>query len=739
MKRNQKNTLLTMAFASALVFAVGGVYAKSYDASADVVTDSKIAVVNSASLRIEDFGVRFKTTVDKTYAADVTEVHTLMIPTVLLDGAELTAETNDVMDSTLADKKYEIGNNYYYNSVLTDIPVADYGTEVSVRAYVVKDGQKVYSENTVSTSVAYLANAALENNYQAYANDLTQYLVKGITLSETEILVNAGDTVEIGSIAYFDEASAGVIAKLNEKYSLRYESANPQVVNVVEGTAKAVGRGTTTVTVTLTDGDNDLFEKTYTVNVAQPQWGQVFDFGYPSLNNVSLESTVPSESLGERTFGSDANGDYVQIKMPNREYVNTRFHNIKLEDYKAFDKITIRFAGYYIKENGEQKAASINTSIYNYEGNAYTKAVALLGDDTLKTYSVDRSEAKFDAVLTDPSNYGYFRITMSNWGGYFSDGKTLNTMVVRFYGVDFTYADIALDNEDNTSVNLTQKFGLTASELQNVKFNGVEVADITNFTATQNGTLTFDVNKFGYAPTSMSVGVKYTELKDPTRIVFDDVSKFTSVSAMFNTTTFPINQVTDGGYKAWQIEYTGAYPWLRLADESLKRIADFDYFTIRYKIAYSISSGSFGIQGTTGNVYNSADTTKTDDGWTLATWIKNGKRPQVFEYIKANGKFEISMYTWNASATCTLTIAEIVCGYDDITSDGATAINLTSKFNATADEITATFTPTGGTATEITSETAWTPTQNGVLNVTVKKAGYKAVTYTLKVTVSTGA
>ena len=753
MRTENKKTLLSMAFATALLFTAGGVYSASapYAASADTVTAAEVAVRQSASLRIDNFGMRFKTTVDKTYAANVSEVHTLLIPTAMLDGAELTAATEGVMDKTLDDaKKYEKGNDYYYNSVLTSIPKTQYGTEVSMRAYVItNDNQTVYSENTVSTSVAYLANATLALDYDTYAADLAQYLVKGIAMENTAATYNVGNTGAIGAtIEYFDETNAELITKLNAKYALSYESANKQIAIVDdEGTVTAVSRGSTQITVTLKDGETTLDSKTFTVNVAQPKWGQVFDFEYPSLKNVSLEATVtnnPETSKGERTFGSDANGNYVQIKMPNSQYVNTRFHNIKLDDYKAFDKATVRLAGYYLNADGTKATANLNMAYMNAVGDKSTEYVSVSGDNTLRTYSADRSNANFDTVLTDTNgDMNYFRILIRNWGGYMDapTNSIFKTMVVRFYGVDFTYADIALNNEDKTSVNLTEELSLTAQELSNVKFNGTAVTDITNFAATQNGTLTFDVVKEGYAPTSMSVNVTYTELKDLNRFLLDDTSSYASVTAVNGTTTYPVNKVTVGNYNALQTQITGSYPWLKLQDESLKVLADFDYFTLRYKVSYSVSGGSVGLKGTTGDVYNGADTTVTQDGWTLATWQKNGKRPQVFEYIKANGKFEISIYAWNGSETVTtLTVAEIVGGYNDITSDGATAIDLTSKFNATAAEMTtATFTPTGGTATAITDKAAFTPTENGVLTVTIKKAGYKAITYTLNVTVSTGA
>ena len=86
------------------------------------------------------------------------------------------------------------------------------------------------------------------------------------------------------------------------------------------------------------------------------------------------------------------------------------------------------------------------------------------------------------------------------------------------------------------------------------------------------------------------------------------------------------------------------------------------------------------------------------------------------------------------TAPAIIRIYDIEFGYNDITSDG-TALNLLTKFNATADELTATYTPDGGVAEAITNETAWTPAQSGTLTVTIKKTGYKAFTYTVKVTV----
>ena len=217
-------------------------------------------------------------------------------------------------------------------------------------------------------------------------------------------------------------------------------------------------------------------------------------------------------------------------------------------------------------------------------------------------------------------------------------------------------------------------------------------------------------------------------------------SDLTSVTAKQNTDVYDVTEVTEGNYQALQATFTGQWPKFTFQSEQLKDLAAFDYLTIRYKISYSASGGSVGIQGTTGNVYNGATSTKTEDGWTVATWRKDSTvGANIFPYVKEKGIVEICVYAWaganDPSVTTTITVAEMIGGYDDVTSDGETAIDLTEEFGLTAEELTAAFTPAGGSAQEVSDVTSFVPEESGVLTLTVNKTGYYQTQIQLNVSV----
>ncbi|MGN1052883.1 MAG: hypothetical protein ACI4SH_05790, partial [Candidatus Scatosoma sp.] len=128
----------------------------------------------------------------------------------------------------------------------------------------------------------------------------------------------------------------------------------------------------------------------------------------------------------------------------------------------------------------------------------------------------------------------------------------------------------------------------------------------------------------------------------------------------------------------------------------------------------------------------------------LRTSEVNRNSFENFDGLFGNNLFRLIFDNWGGKmtsdssvyVTMVVRIYSIEFGYNDIESDGTTAIDLTDKFNATADELTATFAPTGGTAAAVTDKAAWIPAESGVLTVTIKRSGYKAVTYTLNVTVT---
>ena len=711
MKTNFKKTVTTMSVAAFLMLTAGVVtLGNSLNASAAVTTNENITVEESASLRLENFGLRFKTKIASEYLTEGMEVHTLMLPTSYLAGEELAVGVHSQLADFALDmnKTYQKGTDNYFNTVLTKIPQSQYGTEISMRAYV-KNGDTIeYSANTVSTSVASVASSALSYNYELYEADLAKYLVKGISVAEKNTYVVGQKSVSLGAgIEYFVETDETIAEKIAQKYALTYTSSDENVLTVSEnGKVTALACGTSNVTVKI---EALGLEKTCAVTVTQPSYGEVFDFENPALSMVTVhKDNVQNDALasinedGKLQVVLDTNGVNYHIRFKGVDGTKLNFDWVKMTYSASYSS-----------------GAEANCMIL-FNGN-YMGTATFTGSTSGYTITKSSADNNWDKIKSETN----FRIVVQQW-------RAGDTFTIVFHDIQFGYNDIVADSEENTTFDLTEKFSLTAEELTNVKFNGESVDDVTAFAPTQSGTLTFDVAKEGFATTAMSVNVTYTKLADYGKYVLDDVSKYTSVSATMGTGTFDVNQVTVGEYNALQTEITGGYPWLIITDESLKNLANFENFTLRYKVAYSVSGGSFGIKGTTGDVYNSAKTTATDNGWTLGTWQKE-HRPQVFEYLKENGSFRIAIIAWNGAATVTtLTVAEIIGGYNDIVADNEenTTFNLLEKFSLTAEELTNV--KFNGVA--VADVTAFAPTQSGTLTFDVAKEGFATTSMSVNVT-----
>ncbi len=101
-------------------------------------------------------------------------------------------------------------------------------------------------------------------------------------------------------------------------------------------------------------------------------------------------------------------------------------------------------------------------------------------------------------------------------------------------------------------------------------------------------------------------------------------------------------------------------------------------------------------------------------------------REDSMSSVKNNGEVRISMQPW-AAQTVHVCLSEIRGGYNDITVSD-TAIDLTAKSGVSEGELTATF-----NGVEVSNKTAFVPSTSGTLELTVNKAGYRTVTYTINV------
>lgn len=162
-----------------------------------VLTVNSFAVEGAAIRVIDPAGIRFKTAISK---ADVTaltkyvtveEVGTLLIPTSKLGNGALTVDTATVVKATVSVVNEVSGTDKYkYWGTLTEIPAADYETEISACGYMritlTLDGEEVtryvYTD-VLARSLAGVAQAALDDVNGGYdENQIAQLKIyAGVT------------------------------------------------------------------------------------------------------------------------------------------------------------------------------------------------------------------------------------------------------------------------------------------------------------------------------------------------------------------------------------------------------------------------------------------------------------------------------------------------------------------------------------------------------------------------------
>ncbi len=729
--KKQMKWISAMALGATLC-AFGGVLATQPAQASAVTTDANIAIVDGASLRVDGtFGLRFKTTIDAAYFTDDMEVHTLMARTEKLGAEELVIGATDVKDYTLdVAKKYQKGDDYYFNTVLTNIPDTQYGTEISVRAYVKSGDEIIYSETTTSKSVEIVANNALDYNFDAYKNDVAKYVVKGVAMKESMSLgVNKSLNVNATAV-YADSLSQAVLENLANTYTLSYESSEPTVATVeANGKVTAKSTGNTVITASV-NGLEDVFSQCQvTVVEGTVKYGEVFNFDSPDLSAVSVND-LSAGVLKEATLttGTDSNGNYLQIDGKKANHI--RFYGAdSVDTLKSFDWFTIKFMGNYTNlYTGEpitDKTISVSV-MNNSSSNASTTLNASAG--TLVEYTVKRGDTNFEECLSDP-----FRFYVVNNTAYTNQSVyERHPLSLRIYSIEFGYGDIKADNGDNTTFNLPAEFGVASEEMKNVKFNGIDVANVAEFAPTENGTLTFTVVKDGFEETPFSVDVAYTsmlawgEVLDFSNIDLTKVTVTNGTASIGTLGTSPALVVTTPD--TWT---AGATLITKIAMPEAKYQANFDYVEIyasgnQTGMTASFNGGWKSINNQTNN--NLSKFTNSPLNYRTTT-INNTTTSAISE-----NNLQIS-YTISVVPTTlpfVQSISSIRFGFNDITSDGTQTFDLTSLFRATETELT----NVSFDGENVANERAFVPTKSGVLTFTIKKDGYKASTFSVNVTVN---
>ena len=92
----------------------------------------------------------------------------------------------------------------------------------------------------------------------------------------------------------------------------------------------------------------------------------------------------------------------------------------------------------------------------------------------------------------------------------------------------------------------------------------------------------------------------------------------------------------------------------------------------------------------------------------------------------------VTFKKWKAALQTSI-ITDLYCGYNDITTDSETPLDLTAKLGLAASDFTATFTPENGEEQAVANVAAVDISAAGTLKITVKKSGYAATVLTIGV------
>ena len=163
----------------------------------------------------------------------------------------------------------------------------------------------------------------------------------------------------------------------------------------------------------------------------------------------------------------------------------------------SFDYVTVRGYVDHTLGSGRSLALQVGTE-------SGTRETLITFEPGSQPYfEIKISKSQF-ALMTDSTN---FRLLINNWA-------TTAGQLKAIYITDITggYNDVAVDE----AVNLVETTGLTANEITDAYFENATgtqttISDVTAFTPTETGTITFVVVKDGYKDTAMTVNVVAAE------------------------------------------------------------------------------------------------------------------------------------------------------------------------------------------------------------------------------------
>ena len=432
------------------------------------------------------------------------------------------------------------------------------------------------------------------------------------------------------------------------------------------------------------------------------------------------EYPVTTATVGEYTaFTSTFKGGWPKFKITSEE----------LKALANFDTITVRY-----KFTGG--------GWFGLEKDSYTTTYTTTdGEWTLRTWHRNDEYGKTGAGEAIWAALAKGELTMLPCSG--TDGVEYTFTLAEITG---GYYD--MEAEEGQSVDLTEKFGLTAEEFAATfkPENGEaqSVTDLAAFEPTANGTLQLTVNKEGYAARQLSVNVKILTEAYGTILRLDDYEAGDTYANVTGTsvTATVIDDSVSGG-KAIKIVNSGAgnaTATLTVSGDAVKTIVNFDYFVIKARLLFDGAATNTNVNLQVSNVSGAPSwqnfAAATDTVGKEYEWVFD-KGTNKFTFNAETNSFTVKFQKWDAAEQTTIVTA-IEGGYDDVEGNG-TAIDLAERYGSGL--VRAVYTPEGGETQTLGGEalTNFTGAQSGTLQLVFSVSGCKTTTFTLNYTVQAAA
>lgn len=469
--------------------------------------------------------------------------------------------------------------------------------------------------------------------------------------------------------------------------------------------------------------------------------GKTYDFSSAVKENITLTAKFKAKTYGLYDFTSYDTGALANNTISGLTFTGTSSQEIVYDEEidKNVLKYTATFAGnqsachvkfttallsslekfdYLTLKVKVQSSAGAYFSFRNWRESVYIGVSKEYGTNRLP----DNGKwvtLTFDNTATKNS-FTYDDLMLSITAFAADTEKTVYLEEIRG-----AYKEISIDEN---GIDLRQKFGLEQNEFSatftDIDGNESAVADVTNFNSNVAGTLAVTVNKAGYAQsqfeTKISIVSHYGNLLN--------LSAYKVGSAYSDTVTV----VDYNGKKALQVVNSGAESStvrVNIVNDAVLDLKKFDY--IRVKVAMKYENASANVNLTLVDSKGSQYAWK-DVGGGNNKFIESTVDVATANMTITSNSLGVTFKKWKAALQTSI-ITDLYCGYNDITTDSNTPLDLTAKLGLAASDFTATFTPENGAEQAVANVAAVDISAAGTLKITVKKSGYAATVLTIGV------